>query len=126
MQQLSLFAQPVVEIKDVTIEWLYNHINMLYPQFAFAVTKSFLDGTDKITQTISKKIDLQISVGKFDSHVACIGGQPYIRLYYGKNYGTCEHSSRPCLSTEEFLERLEYAAAQCEEFLNEKGVKNAR
>ena len=123
MIQLSLFAQPVEElpdIKDVTIEWLYNHINTLYPQFAFAVTKSFADEKEEITQTISKNIDLSVTVNKFDNHVACIGGQPYIGLDYGKNYDTYEHSCRPCLSTEEFLNRLESAVAQCEEFLKEK------
>lgn len=121
MQQLSLFEQPVEElpdIKDVTIEWLYNYIKILYPQFAFA--KSFADGTEKITQTISKKIDLQISAGNFYSHVAIIGGQPYIRLSYGKNYGTYEHSSRPCLTTEEFFISLKTAVTKIEEYLNER------
>lgn len=90
------------------------------------ITKSFADGKDNITQTISKKIDLSVTVGIFDGRVACIGGQPYISLYYGKNYDTFEHSIFPCRTTEEFLERLESAVAQCEGFLNEKEVKNAR
>lgn len=103
--QLTLF-QIEPTFSKITIDWLFDYLNKAYPEMKFVIVNDFVDKRARITQTLSKKIELYFHISTYMNSVPNKGGCKFIGFSYGKEYGDLHHRSGPIDTMEEFKNKL--------------------
>ena len=118
-----LFSNEVSDFSNITDDWLLSFLNTQYPEMNFKIVNDFADRRARITQTISKKIQLYFHIGQYMKCVENKGGNNFVGFSYGKEYGDFHHRSGPLDTMEEFKNKLPEIIQIAKEYMK-KGRNN--
>ena len=114
--QLSLFAPEFPEWKNITIEWLFNYLSMLYPEMKFQLEK-YIDWNDEecchIIQTAFKKVELTFDIGEYDDCVTWNKNKNYVGCGTMQKYGHWSGMGETYDCWEDFKERVPLRIQHC-------------